>query len=121
MNIFTTEHPLAAPRFYPRTKSDALYSYGRSILCTSVILSSLFMILAGIGPDPSWMDLISYVAGFIMGFPSFLFVQVDDLLGPSEKTITYLACAFDGFFWSIASVTSYRLLKRLIRRKQFRS
>ena len=130
MNIFTTEHPLAAPRFYPRTKSDALYSYGRSILYTTVILSSLFMVLAGIGmtfqdspdvPDPSWLDSILSIAAFIMGFPSFLFVQVDDPSGSTERIIIYLACAFDGFFWSIASVTSYHLLKRLVRRRQFRS
>jgi hypothetical protein len=128
MNVFTTDHPLASPQFRPESRSQAMHSYCYTVLFIAFILSSLFILGAGIGmsfedspdvPDPSWLDSISGIAGFIIGFPSFLFLQFDDPLGPSEKTLVYLACAFDGFFWSITSVTSYRLLKLLIRRKQY--
>lgn len=126
MNMFTADHPLTASRSYPETKRATLRSYCNAVVCIALILCPLFVALAAVGmtiqdtpdvPDPSLPDLILSIVGFIVSFPAFLFLQLDEPFGFIQKMLVYFGCAFDGIFWAFAIVTCYRLVGSRFRRR----
>jgi len=126
MNVFTTDHPMVSQHSWPATRKSACFSYCCSILSVAFILCPLFLAITWLGmgipdtpdvPDPSLVDSIFAAGGFIMSFPAFLFVQVDEPLGLTEGILVYAGAAFDGLFWAFASVSLYHFLAWHFRKK----
>src|SRR5207249_6403329 len=108
------DHPTVSQHSWPSTRKSACFSYCCSILSVASILCPLFLAITWFGmripdtpdvPDPSSVDLIFAAGGFIMSFPAFLFVQVDEPLGLTERISVYTGVASDGLFWAFASVS----------------
>ena len=111
------------------------FSYRRRVLSVALILCPLFLAATSVGmwmpempetpdvPDPSAalaaLDLILVAPGFIISFPAFLFVQVDEPFGLAQKIWVYAGVTFDGLFWAFASVSLHQFLAWHFRKKPF--
>lgn len=71
--------------------------------------------------SPSLLDLVLAATGFIISFPSFLFLQVDDPFGLAEKIWIYGGVIFDALFWACTSVFLHRVLARHFHKKPFQT
>jgi hypothetical protein len=132
MNVFATDHPLVSQHWQPASRKDVWFLYCSRVLTVALILCPLFLAVTWVGmgipetpdvPDPSaspsLLDLILAATGFIISFPGFLLVQVDEPFGLAQKIWIYAGVTFDALFWAFTSVSLHQLLARRFREKSF--
>src|SRR2546426_11131256 len=97
MNVFATDHPMVSQHSqhsWHAARKDVWISYGCSILTVAFILCPLFLGATWFGmgiaetpdvPDPSAapsvLELIVAADSFIISFPTFLLLQIDEPFG----------------------------------------
>lgn len=132
MNVFATDHPIVSQHWQPARTKDVWFLYCSRVLTIALILCALFLAITWVGmgmpetpdvPDPSvspsLLDLILAATGFVISFPAFLLVQVDEPFGLAQKIWVYAGVTFDGLFWAFTSVTLHRFLACHFRKKPF--
>lgn len=120
MNIFTTDHPIDSQPNERGLVPFFLQAFGAAILLFIMLFCIWYWAALTTNedvPDPSWTDYIWAVIGFIMAVPaSFL---VPDGTDVTIKLAIFVLGA-DSLFWAFVGVSSYRMFRRLARRRRLR-
>jgi len=126
MNVFTTDHPFVSQSSFFDARKHPLFSFLKRTLVVALVLCPLFVGIVWFAmlnwngpdvPDPSWMDPLLNVVGFLIAFPVFFIVQANGS-GELLQTIFILfGVAVDGLFWAFLSAALYQVPWRNLHRR----